>query len=54
VDKGKGERAGRKPISDEVRLATVTRTVKERPKNERADLKRSRSVLGCSTQLRRA
>ncbi len=30
-DKGKGERAGKKPISDEVRLAIVTKTAKEKP-----------------------
>jgi transposase len=32
-DKGKGPRAGKKPISPEVRLAIVTRTAKERPAN---------------------
>jgi transposase len=30
-DKGKGARAGKKPISDEVRLAAVTKTAKEKP-----------------------
>jgi len=32
-DRGKGERAGKKPISDEVRLAIVTKTAKEKPAN---------------------
>jgi transposase len=32
-DKDKGERAGKKPISGEVRLAIVTKTAKERPKH---------------------
>jgi len=32
-DKGKGERAGKKPIGDEVRLAIVTKTAKEKPAN---------------------
>ena len=32
-DKGKGERAGKKPISDAVRLAIVTKTAKEKPAN---------------------
>src|SRR6516225_1731139 len=31
-DRGKGARAGKKPISAEVRLAIVTRTAKEKPK----------------------
>lgn len=30
-DRGKGERAGKKPISDEMRLAAVTKTAKEKP-----------------------
>lgn len=30
-DKGKGARAGKKPISDEVRLAAVTKTAQEKP-----------------------
>ena len=32
-DRGKGARAGKKPISAEVRLAIVTRTAKEKPKH---------------------
>ena len=32
-DKGKGPRAGKKPISAEVRLAIVTRTAKEKPRH---------------------
>jgi hypothetical protein len=32
-DRGKGPRAGKKPISAEVRLAIVTRTAKEKPKH---------------------
>ena len=32
-DKGKGERAGKTPISGEVRLAIVTKTAKEKPVN---------------------
>jgi transposase len=32
-DKGKGARAGKKPIGDEVRLAIVTKTAKEKPAN---------------------
>jgi transposase len=32
-DKGKGPKAGKKPISDAVRLAIVTRTAKEKPAN---------------------
>ena len=32
-DKGKGPRAGKKPISAEVRLTIVTRTAKEKPKH---------------------
>src|SRR6202051_5116134 len=32
-DRGKGPRAGEKPISGEVRLAIVTRTAKEKPRH---------------------
>jgi len=32
-DKGKGERAGKTPVSGEVRLAIVTKTAKERPEH---------------------
>ena len=32
-DRGKGPRAGKKPISAEVRLAIVTRTAKEKPRH---------------------
>ena len=32
-DKGKGERAGKRPISDDLRLAIVTKTAKEKPAN---------------------
>ena len=32
-DKGKGERAGKTPISSDVRLAIVTKTAKEKPKH---------------------
>ena len=32
-DKGKGPKAGKKPISDEVRLAIVTKTAQEKPAN---------------------
>ena len=32
-DRGKGARAGKKPISAEIRLAIVTRTAKEKPKH---------------------
>jgi hypothetical protein len=32
-DKGKGKRAGKKPISEELRLKIITKTVQERPAN---------------------
>jgi transposase len=32
-DKGKGAKAGKKPLSDELRLAIVTKTAKEKPAN---------------------
>ena len=32
-DKGKGKRAGKKPISEEIRLKIITKTVQERPAN---------------------
>jgi hypothetical protein len=32
-DRGKGPKAGKKRVSDEVRLEIVTRTAKEKPKN---------------------
>jgi transposase len=32
-DRGKGKRAGKKPISEEIRLKIITKTVQERPAN---------------------
>jgi hypothetical protein len=32
-DKGKGKRAGEKPISEELRLKIITKTIQERPAN---------------------